>query len=85
MGYYINPEVGSKEEFLEKHGILQRGAPRKHSVGGLTAVCLIDNGPFTAAAIAYCQEELEYFTSHKDSRPKSWFMVPDEVLKPFLS
>jgi hypothetical protein len=35
----------------------------------------VDNGPFTAAAIAYSPEELTYFANPDDCRPKRWFLV----------
>lgn len=81
MGYYINVPEG-KEVFLHKHG-QKVDAPATNVVDGKVAVCLVDNGPFTAAAIAYSQEELEYFKK-PDPRPKEWFLVPIELVMPFM-
>lgn len=43
-------------------------------------VCLVDNGPFTAAGVAYDARELNAFDQPNDFRPKFWFKVPREKL-----
>lgn len=84
MGFYINPKNRSKEQWLDEHG-LQCGQPKVHLDGiGNVAVCLVDNGWMTAAAIAFDQRELERFTRPDDERPKKWFWVPIEAVKEFL-
>jgi hypothetical protein len=45
-------------------------------------VCLVNNGLFTAAAIAYSPGERDEF-ARSDGRPKLWFKVSREVLKPW--
>ena len=76
MGFYINPEDGtSKEEFLEKHG-LRIEHPTWPSKPGTLPVCLVNNRSFTAAGIV--------FNDPSDHRPKRWYVVPIEALKPFL-
>lgn len=40
-------------------------------------VCVVDNGPFEAAALMYNQSELEHFKGQ--SNPKKWLLVPDYV------
>lgn len=85
MGYYINPSDGTgKEDWLRQHGRPLAAAPARHDDGDGLAVCLIDNGLFTAAAICYCQAELTAFADPSDRRPKTWFMVPKPLLQPFL-
>jgi len=48
---------------------------------GSRLVCLVDNGPFYAAAVAYCLAEAKTFADPYDGRPKQWFVVSDELLK----
>jgi len=80
MGNYINPLNMSKEAWLVDNGRLLLAAPDTYRDGDEVAVCLVDNGPFTAAAVAYSQDELEYFKSPSDDRPKLWFYVPLDKL-----
>lgn len=39
-------------------------------------VCIVDNGPFEAAAYAYDEEEMKRFL-RSDGRPKQWMIVPE--------
>ena len=83
MGYYINPPDRSKEDWLKENAkqLPVAAIDSIESVGeGNLPVCLIDNGPFTAAAIAYSNKELEYF-NQPDSRRKIWFSAPIEGLE----
>jgi hypothetical protein len=78
MGFYINPPTVSKEQWLEDNG-------RPISEGQLPnpdehIVCLVGNGAFTAAGIAYDTDELTAF-SFPDRRPKKWFAVKDDLIK----
>lgn len=85
MGYYINPSVGEKEDFLRDHGTEIEGeALTDHDFGSeYLPVCLVDNGFFTAAAIAYCPEEMQAFL-YPDGRPKRWYLVKRKFLEPYL-
>ena len=85
MGYYIDPEDMSKEEFLVRKGLILDEAPVVHEADDRTAVCLINNGPFTAAGIMFSKNELAEFTNPKDYRPKQWYMVKNSDLAPFCS
>lgn len=82
MGLYINPKEKRKEAWLEENGKLitrvnaemivkSDGYPKDEVV-----VCLVNNGSFTAAAIADCLPEFEAFTWEGDKRPKKWYNVP---------
>lgn len=83
MGIYINPENMSKENWLAEHAT--RGPseimpnietiPVKHR-----RVCVVDNGAFTAAGVAFDEDEAAAF-NYFDGRPKFWFIVPDEKLE----
>lgn len=74
MGCYINPLGMSKEQWL-----LIRARPTQ-SPGPITEtevpVVLVDNGGFTAAGVAYDEEELRRFNNPRDPRPRVWFQVP---------
>ena len=85
MGYYINPEDMSKEEFLVRKGLILDEAPVVHEADDRTAVCLVNNGGFTAAGICFSADELVEFTNPKDYRPKRWYMVKNSDLAPFCS
>lgn len=90
MGYYINPKDGStKEQFLEKHGTkITSDEVRKFDFSSdHLPVCLVDNGPFTAAGIAYDQREAAEFLSpdmRGPQRLRVWCRVSREMLKPYL-
>ena len=88
MGYYINPEEGTKEEWLDKYGTKLDKPPEKFWDGENVAVILVKNPGFTAAAIAYSQAELVHFRDEApaegDYRPRIWFIVPVDLLKPFM-
>ena len=78
MGYYVNPEHGTKESWLAENGRMIPGIATP--TPGHHLVCLVDNGYFTAAAIGYDEREAEAFNSPTDDRPKVWFEVPDDKL-----
>ena len=81
MGYYINPIGESKESWLKKHGTpIHPDSALSHKFDGKSyPVCLVDNGRFTAAAIAYCPFELRA-CANPDGRQKQWFKVEAELL-----
>lgn len=84
MGFYINPALGGKLQFLREHGVLLKKVPTSHiTPEGEIAVCLIDNGMFLAAGIAYSQAELETF-AYPDGRTKVWWRIPVDVARPYL-
>ena len=79
MGLYLNPLHESKEAFLERHGRPIKESEFKNwdfLKKDELPVVWVNNGPFTAAAVAYDEGELRAFTEHKDPRPKSYFAVP---------
>jgi len=94
MGYYINPPDVTKEDWLEKHGakadhneivLLVDAAPSPTEVfSDLVPVCLVDNGVFTAAGIAYDAREAGHML-HPCGRPKKWYLVKRETLKPYCA
>lgn len=84
MGYYINPKAGSKESFLRNNAVALDEAPSADDIDwqkkDVLPVCLVDNGMFNAAGIAYSPGELEAFDLPDDDRPKSWFLIETKLL-----
>lgn len=85
MGFYINHRNQSKERFLHEKGspISEDSAKRVLSGGSHLPVCLVNNGPFTAAAIAFDEGEIAEFSRADDPRPRVWFSVKREDLVEF--
>jgi len=76
MGAYINPPNGvSKEAWLEEFAIEVPRPKNWSEVDGALPVCLVDNGPFTAAAVCFSDREFEDFADPRDHRQKRWFMA----------
>lgn len=80
MGYYVNPRNMSKEEWLAKHGTPCLRITHDEVPKNKMLVALINNGPFTAAGVAYSAREHEEFTRTDDRRPKSYYLVDKDVL-----
>lgn len=90
MGFYINPKNMSKEDWLRRNGMgVTQASASKHSAGdgGDFVVCLVDNGDFTAAGIAYNDGERDSFLFRDtgEQRPRQWFLVNRKFLKEFCS
>jgi len=86
MGLYINPTDGTtKEQFLEEYGskvAINEFLSHIPGTKGIYGVALVDNGPFTAAGVAYDGLEAARFTRNSDKRPKMFFLVSAELLRP---
>ena len=83
MGIYINPTNRTKESFLAQHGVpLTQDAYSKYTFDGdHLPICLVDNGFFTAAAVAYNAEERDAFLpTVSDTRPRRYYLVALDVL-----
>ena len=73
---YINPRDGSsKEKWLKDNAKGCSLHTFLNAPAGSVGVCLVDNGFFTAAAVAYDADEAKAFTSPSDPRPKHFFLV----------
>lgn len=83
MARYINPKVGSKEEFLRKYGLAVGSTSRpsfSNVPKGFELVCHVNNGFFTAAAVIEDEADLKAYLLPNDSRPKSFFYLKTEYL-----
>jgi len=86
MGYYIDPTNATKEEFLARNAkpiTAEDAMNHSAGTGGEFVVCLFDNGAFTAAGIAYCDNERDAFM-HPCGRRKQWFLAPGSALAPYM-
>ena len=85
MGCYVDPLNEAKEDFLGREGrevesdYISKNYKMIKEKGDLPVV-LCDNGPFTAAGVAYTEREFERFVRY-DNRPKRFFIVSVEKLK----
>ena len=88
MGMYINPSNCSKEQFLVDYGI-ETTMEEVRDFDYMTAsinlpVLLVDNDPFTAAAVAYDANERDSFLhgilNGRDRRPVKYYLVPKAAL-----
>lgn len=76
MGLYINPPDMTKEQWLDTFAEpLKLSHLREPQPWDWLPICLIDNGPFTAAGIAFSASEFEAFR-YPDGRPKVWLRAP---------
>ena len=82
MGTYLNPSNGSsKENFLKENGEQLENAPVWENIPkDSIAVCLMDNGMFTAAGIADSKSELNSLREC-NGRTKTWYIVPKTLVK----
>ena len=87
MDCYVNPRGMTKEEWLKTHGIeiSAEDAAEHDNFDDVLLVVLVDNGPFTAAAVAYKRSEVDHFVADPtDTRPKAYYLVNSaDLLKVF--
>lgn len=75
MGYYINQINGKQLPARGKvKSLLAEGAITTDSSFKDNLICVVDNGPFEAAAYCYSQNERDAF-AYPDGRPKTWLIV----------
>ncbi len=84
MGYYIETKepLNKAEQLLKEHPEIQPVLlqPTFDNTLDTFNVCVVSNGMFDAAAIAYSPEELAYFLSPNDTRKKIWLKVPRHLI-----
>jgi hypothetical protein len=85
MGLYINPPHMTKEEFLNRYAKQISWGEfldfNHHANPHLIPVCLMDNGPFTAAGIGFNQNECHAF-GEIDHRPKKFYTLEKNLITP---
>ena len=83
MGYYIETGTAkNKAAFLvENHGgeIVFDDKAQECLSAGLGVVCVVNNGPFEAAAFVYSQAEFNEFNDPADFRSKTWVVMDRET------
>lgn len=90
MGFYIDPPGYSstaREKFLAEHGtIIEEEEVFSWPYGRCDElpVCLIDNGHFLAAGIAFDAGERDRFITGMQGRSHAWYKVSKIALKPFI-
>jgi hypothetical protein len=80
MGFYIEGPAKGKADFIVKNYEAERvtgfvNLAKILSEGKQALICVVDNGPFEAAAFAYSIDEFECFNDRKDTRPKEWLLM----------
>jgi hypothetical protein len=81
MGYYINQVNGKIAPAKQKAKFLiEEGDAKIVDQNSLTfqkdLVCVVENGPFDAAAYIFSENEMRDF-NYPDGRNKTWLIVPN--------
>lgn len=86
VGFYIEPKDMSAETLLTLKGIEIVSRKPFFPLDKKNAlVCLVDNfGNFKAAGIAFSRAEMARFNSPTDRRPKVWYIIEKDVIKPHV-
>jgi len=79
MGYYIETSSSTNKaaEICANHNarrVTQEGAERAFD-DGKGVICVVDNGPFEAAAFIYSKREFDEFSQANDFRPRTWLVM----------
>lgn len=79
MGYYIQGPLKNKGEFLVEQYKARECSQFKALVHikdpNEIGICVVDNGPFEAAALCYSENEFMSFSDPNDLRPKKWYLM----------
>lgn len=80
MGYYIETDgMKNKAQWLLQHEARIESGPYFNPSSGRIGICVVDNGPFEAAAIAYSENECKEF-ARPDGRSKIWLSMPKDMV-----
>ena len=84
MGFYINPPDGrchhKGQWLIDNHNATEICVKDALDIleskdNTMGVICVVDNGPFEAAAFCFNTEEFHVFTRPGDCRPKEWFAM----------
>ena len=82
MGYYIQCDGRSKHKVAwimnnvqTAIGVSQEDAAKAVTDPTKGVVCVVDNGPFEAAAFCFDAKELKDFQDPNDPRPEVWIVM----------
>lgn len=86
MGYYIDhladgtqlPARGKAKFLMKDPAVTVLSVPFEHYRGGFQKdlVCVVENGHFDAAGFAFSEQEMRDFNDPRDTRMKTWLIVP---------
>lgn len=81
MGFYIECRVlhGKAKEIMQEYDAVEISVDEAESVflekKNGAVICVVDNGPFEAAAYCYSLNEFKAFSRSEDNRPKTWLLA----------
>jgi hypothetical protein len=79
MGYYIQgPLSGKGAHLVREYGATacsEKDARAALDSEDMVPVCVVDNGMFDAAALAYDKQEFDVFAGDTSGRPKRWYIM----------
>lgn len=79
MGRYIQgPILGKADMLVKKHGaqVIDESEAVQVFRDGKGVVCVVNNGPFDAAAYGYSESEVAaFFSTAHDRRPRTWLVL----------
>lgn len=83
MGYYIEVpnNKGKAQQLADLHRatiLPQRPESFEDAPEGTAIICVVDNGPFEAAALCYSREEFVEF-ARPDGRPQTWLLMSQRL------
>lgn len=84
MGFYFNngQNKGKGEALVREHGareVSQIEAALYVGSDTHAAICVVNNGPFEAAALAFDKAEYDVFADPLDHRPKKWYALDKQT------
>lgn len=82
MGIYLEPQDGSKFDWIKMHGEPIKSGTFISKATSSVAVAFVDNGSFQALALMFCKQETQRFAA---GRPDAlWFKVPNARVQGLL-